>query len=165
MNNYRTRRILGTVLVVALVLLSAPATTLAGTALFQGRVVAEDGVTPLEGFVVRIGTEETATVYDSEPTGTDGAFRLDSAPAGSYAVLAQRGETGYLAAENVNLESGVNPPVSILIDTTAELAPASTTASELPMWGKVAIGVTIAVLTWAIFEDTSEEGLDSETPF
>ncbi|MBD3868539.1 MAG: carboxypeptidase regulatory-like domain-containing protein [Acidobacteria bacterium] len=165
MNSNRTRRILGTVLAVTLVLFAVPSTSLAGTAVFQGKVVAEDGITPIEGVVVRLGVEETGTTYNSEPTNGYGAFRLESAPAGSYAVLAQRGDVGFLTAENITLADGENAPVSIVISTAVELAPAQTTASELPMWGKIGIGATIAVLTWAIFEDTSEEGADSATPF
>ena len=165
MNSYRLRRFLGTVLAVALVLVSVPSATLAGTAVLKGKVVADDGVTPLEGVVVRIGTEETGAIYDSAPTTAEGAFVVDSAPAGTYAVLAQRGEVGFLAAENLELAAGENRPVAIMIQPDTLLAPAQTAASELPLWGKIGIGGTIAVLIWAIFEDTSEEGLDSETPF
>ena len=165
MNDTRIQRILGTVLTVALILVAVPSTTLAGTAVFQGKVVADDGVTPLEGIVVRIGVQATGAIYDSAPTNAEGAFRVDSAPAGNYAVLAQRGDVGFLAAENLELSDGENPPVAIMIRPANLLAPAQTTASELPMWGKIGIGGTIAVLLWAVFDKTTEDGVDSETPF
>lgn len=165
MKNNGTHRILGVLLVVALVLVAVPSTTLAGTAVLKGKVVADDGVTPLEGVVVRIGVEETGTIYNSAPTTAEGAFVVDSAPAGTYAVLAQRGDVGFLAAENLELAEGENRPVAIMIRPGNLLAPAQTSASALPMWGKIGIGGTVAILMWAVFDETSEEGLDSQTPF
>jgi hypothetical protein len=138
---------------------------MAGPVVFQGKVVGEDGVTPVEGVIVSIGQEEEGTIYNSEPTNRDGVFRVDSAEAGRYAVLARKGDVGFLAAEDMELAAGENPPVAIMIRTGNQLAPADTAASELPLWGKIAIGGSIAILMLAIFDQTGDEGNDSITPF
>ena len=161
MDKNRARSILGTVLVITLVLMTASSATMAGTAVFQGKVVAEDGLTPVEGVVISIALEESGSIYDSSPSAKDGAFRLETVPEGEYEVLARHNGVGYLAAEGIDLEEGTNKPVAIVIRT----APANTTVSQLPMWGKVAIGVTIGILALAVFDETGEEGNDSITPF
>ena len=161
MGTIMRQRTLAVTLATALVLFTLPTTTFAGGALFQGKVVTEDGVTPVEGVVVRLALKETGTVYDSNPSTTDGGFKVDNAPVGEYEVLAQHGDVGYLTAESVNLKEGENKNVSIVI----QVAPAQTTASKLPLWGKIAIAGTIIILTAAVFDKTGDEGNDSVTPF
>ena len=155
------RRTLAVALAAALLMFSLPTVALAGGVAFQGRVVAEDGVTPVEGVVIRIALKETGTIYDSNPSANDGGFRVDSVPEGEYEVLAQHGEVGYLTAESINLKQGENRSASIVIKT----APANTTASDLPLWGKIAIATTIAAIIWAVFDQTTFEGDDSVSPF
>ena len=155
------RRTLAITLAASLLMFSLPTAALAGGVTFQGRVVAEDGATPVEGVVIRIALKETGTIYDSNPSATDGGFQVDAVPEGEYEVLAQYGDVGYLTAESIHLEEGKNRSASIVIQT----APASTTASTLPLWGIIAIVSTIAVIIWAVFDKTTFEGDDSISPF
>ncbi len=161
MGTITRQRTLAVALTTALVLFSLPTASFAGGALFQGKVVTEDGVTPVEGVVVRLALKETGTIYDSSPSTTDGGFKVETAPEGEYEVLAQHGDVGYLTAGGVNLKEGENKNVSIVI----QIAPAQSSASKLPLWGKIAIGGTIVVLAAAVFDKTGDEGNDSVTPF
>jgi hypothetical protein len=161
-------RFTGFVLIIALVLMSVSTTALTannpGNAIFEGRVVAEDGVSPMEGVVIRLAGHETGTVYSSTPSNSDGAFRMDAAPEGTYAVLAQAADSAYLAADSIELKSGQNQPVAVMIRPQTELAPAQSGSSSLPLWGKIVIGGTLGLAALAII-DNSNNDEPAATPF
>jgi hypothetical protein len=162
-------RLTGSTLIMALILMSILptvfATEIPGNAIFQGRVVAEDGVSPIEGVVIKLAMRETGTLYSSSPSNRDGAFRLDTAPEGTYAVLAQAADGAYLAAESIQLKSGQNQQVAVMIRPQAELAPAQGGASSLPLWGKIVIGGTLTLAALAIIDGVSNDSEPAATPF
>jgi hypothetical protein len=87
----------------------------ADTAMLQGRVVAADGVTPVSEAIVTLVDVSGERTFSSSPTGEAGTFRLDSAPAGSYALVVDSRDGAYLAASEVALQAGENPPVALAI--------------------------------------------------
>ena len=87
----------------------------ADTAVLQGRVVAADGLTPVTEAVVTLVDVTSERTFSSPPCGEAGTFRLDSAPAGTYALVVEAPEGAYLAASEVALQAGANPPVALAI--------------------------------------------------
>ena len=163
------RRVLATVLVpiTAFVLAGGPVWS-SESALFSGRIVDSDRVTPRTGVVVSLYDAESDATYRSQPTTDDGMFRIDSAPAGSYTLLTEAPEGVYLAAENLELSPGKNRPLALTLSETApNLAPARASTTEkggLPMWAKGLIaGVIVAggvLLIIAATEDEEEDETD-----
>jgi len=134
---------------------------------FSGKVLGAEGSTPREGVVVRLVGATPDSSYSSNPTGTDGAFRLEGAPPGSYRVLAEAQEGAYLAADGFQLQPGTNQPVALTLGAAAapnyQTADQTTTGAAppkqgLPTWAKWTIVGGIAVIAlWAIDSVTSED--------
>jgi len=138
---------------------------------FSGKVFGAEGSTPREGVVVRLVGETPDSSYSTDPTGADGAFRLEGAPPGSYRVLAEAREGAYLAADGFQLQPGANQPVAL---TLGDASPNQQTADQtsttggtstkqgLPTWAKWTIVGGIAVIAlWAIDSVTDD---DEELP-
>lgn len=115
------RRRLAAILVVttACLYMNLPALA-ADAAVLQGRVVASDGLTPVTGAVVTLVDVSGERTFSSPPSGETGTFRLDSAPAGTYALVIEAAEGAYLAASEVALQEGPNPPVALAIKAGEE---------------------------------------------
>jgi len=128
--------------------------TSAGNARFEGRVFGADGVSPRPGVVVALFDEGSGGVFRSDPTDEAGAFRIDAAPAGSYAVVTEAPEGSFLAGDNVELASGTNRPLSLTLTATPptrSLAPGQTQSgqksgpSAAVKWG-ITGGIALAAL-------------------
>ena len=115
-----SRRLLAMTVAVALLWLPiAPRTEAAGTALFRGRVVSADGVTPRSGVTVALVDAERGSVFRSMPTDERGVFQLDSAAPGSYTLVAEVPEGAFVAQGTVSLDAGNNPAVALALQPMA----------------------------------------------
>jgi len=143
-----SRRFTAALAAVTTVLAMVPASAWAspddGAAIVEGRVFANADGTPRTGVVVAVSAGEDAPVWESDPTGPDGAFRIEGAPAGEYAVLARDGEAVYLASANVPLRAGTNPPIALTL--RPDLAPAASQGGGMSSWGKWLITGTIVIV-------------------
>ncbi len=155
-----TRRILAFHLAIATFLFVSFAPVVhAERALLAGRVMETDGFTPRSGVVVALVDHENRRVYRSEPTNEDGAFQIDSAPAGGYKLLAETDEGAFLASDDFQLAGGENKPVSLKL-TPAEqtsnvtIAPGQTGTGT--SWWQWAIAGGIIVVGLLVVADASE---------
>jgi hypothetical protein len=114
------RRVVSGALMVALVLLVMDLPALAGAnAVFRGRVLDADGVSPRSGVVVTLVDEANRKTFDSAPADSRGYFHIESAPAGTYAVVARASEGAFLAADAVTLNAGDNKPLALALKAGA----------------------------------------------
>ena len=169
------RRSLAAALAVATVCLytsfPVPASDLA---LLEGRVLAADGATPRDGVVVNLVDMSGRKIFASKPTDERGVFRVDSAPAGTYTLVAEAPEGAFIASDPVELEVGNNPPVSLALKPTAQegeeeddepvMVPPLPAEKGLENWVKWVIAGTIIVGSLAVVDLLGEEE-ESGSPF
>ena len=139
-------------------------------ALFAGRVFQPDGVSPRVGVVVALFDDESGKVFRSQPTDDEGAFSIDSAPAGSYAVVTEAPEGAFMAGEEVQLEQGANRPLSLTLTSTppaGTLAPAQASGSKSGLSAPVKWGITGGIIIAALFviDDLSEDKEETASDF
>ena len=138
---------------------------------FTGKVLRPDGVTPRSGVIVTLVDAESHESFRSQPTDDYGTFRLNAAPAGTYNVVAEAVEGGYLAGRAVTLQSGTNRPISLTLNGTKPNFQTSTSTGQgggkgIPDWVKLALigGISLgaAFVINEVTEDTSE---NASSPF
>jgi len=155
-----TRRILAFHLAIATFLFVSFAPVVhAERALLAGRVMETDGFTPRSGVVVALVDHENRRVYRSEPTNEDGAFQIDSAPAGGYKLLAETDEGAFLASDDFQLAGGENKPVSLKLtpaEQTSNVTIAPGQAGAGTDWWQWAIAGGIIVVGLLVVADASE---------
>ncbi|MCH7780290.1 MAG: carboxypeptidase regulatory-like domain-containing protein [Acidobacteria bacterium] len=139
----------------------------AESALLSGRVMETDGFTPRSGVVVALVDDEGRRVYRSDPTNEDGAFRIDSAPAGGYKLLAETDQGAFLASNDFRLAPGENQPVSLKLtpaDPTSNvtIAPGQTGGGK--NWWQWVIAGTIIVAGLLIVSDASSSDEPQGSP-
>jgi hypothetical protein len=154
------RRILASHLTVALLVFATfvPTDAAEGSVL-TGRVMDSDGFTPREGVVVALVDNDNRLVYRSGPTSEEGAFEIDSAPAGGYKLLAETDDGAFLASNDFKLDAGKNEPVSLKLAPaapipTATIAPGRTGGET--SWWQWAIAGAIVVTGLLVVSDASE---------
>lgn len=128
---------------------------------FGGRIFDSDGVTPRDGVTVTLVDTETHQVFRSKPSGSEGAFRIEAAPPGSYRMLAETGEGAFLAAEAVRLEPGRNRALALSLNASAE-DPAggsgtSAPADGMPLWAEIVVAGSIALGALLVIDELSSE--------
>jgi hypothetical protein len=149
------RRPLAIAVVFGLVTLTSADLLLAGApSTLTGRVVAQNGADPRAGVVVTLVEPASERAYRSSPTDARGAFKIDAAPAGSYALVVEAPEGAFLASGNLQLAPGMNRPVSLALKAAAEgeappagtkEAPPAKKQGELPTWAKWVIAGGVIV--------------------
>ncbi|MBZ5639394.1 MAG: carboxypeptidase-like regulatory domain-containing protein [Acidobacteriia bacterium] len=155
------RRAMSSVLVVAIALLVADLPALAGSnAVFRGRVLDADGVSPRPGVVVTLVDESGRKTFDSAPADARGYFRIDAAPAGTYAVVARASEGAFLAASSLTLDSGSNKPLALALKAGAGGGGEAPRRDKISGWLKWAIVGGIAVGALIVADAITKE----ETP-
>lgn len=136
-----------------LVTLTSPGSLMAGApSMLSGRVLAQNGTDPRPGVVVALVEQSSERAYRSSPTDSRGAFTIDAAPAGDYALLVEAPEGAFLASSHVQLAPGVNRPLSLALKPgRAGAEPAGSTPSpeakkgEPPTWAKWVIAGAVVV--------------------
>lgn len=158
-----------TLVVVVLAILAAPPTWAHESALFSGRVVGADGLTPRAGAVVALVAPGHEAGLRSQQTRADGSFRIDGAPAGTYHLLVQADEGAYLFAEPLSLKQGFNTPLSLKLQAQPNFqttAGTTTAQSSLPVWVKwVIVGVIVAAAVFVVSEVSKDEDEAAASPF
>ena len=167
MTSPRARRPLAFFLAMAIFVLAGLVPAAAENALLTGRVMESDGFTPRGGVVVALVDNENRLVYRSEPTSDEGAFRIDSAPAGDYRLLAETDKGAFLASDDFNLKSGENSPVALKLAPVAEssnvvIAPGQTGADT--SWWQWAIAGAIVVAGLLVVSDSSSSDETMASP-
>ena len=139
----------------------------ADNALLTGRVTESDGFTPRDGVVVALVDNDNRLVYRSEPTGDDGAFRIDSAPAGGYYLLAETGDGAFLASDDFSVAAGANEPVALKLtpaqNSNVTMAPAQASAGSTSWW-QWAIAGTIVVAGLLVVNDAGSSDEQQSSP-
>ena len=158
-------------LIIGLVALTSSGSLLAAApSTLTGRVMAQNGADPRPGVVVTLVEPASERAYRSSPTDARGAFAIDAAPAGQYALLVETPEGAFLAARNLELAPGVNRPLSLALKPGREGdAPegAATPAAEksgLPTWAKWVIAGGIVVGA-AVVVDAVANGSNQASQF
>ena len=147
------RRSTAAALVFGLVTLTSSGVLLAGSpSTLTGRDLTQNGSDPRPGVIVTLVEATSERAYRSSPTDARGAFAIDAAPAGSYALVVEAPEGAFLAASNLQLAPGVNRPVSLALKPgrQGEPPPETTPSSDkkkgaVPTWAKWVIAGGIVV--------------------
>ncbi|HZN54229.1 MAG TPA: carboxypeptidase-like regulatory domain-containing protein [Candidatus Polarisedimenticolaceae bacterium] len=163
------RRATALLLIAGFLALASPGSVAAEATSFSGRVLGPGGADPRAGVVVTLADRASDRTYTSRPTDAKGAFTVDTAPAGRYAVLVETQEGAFLASSEVTLAPGVHRPVSLSLRPGKQGAPPAPTPpptgtapakSGLPTWEKwvIAGGIVIgaAIVVDAVTSDNNE---------
>ena len=154
MSWFTVRRSTAVALVLGLVTLTSAGSLLAGSpSTLTGRVLTQNGADPRPGVVVTLVETASERAFRSSPTDAQGAFMIDAAPAGSYALVVEAPEGAFLAASNLQLAPGVNRPLSLALKPGKEgEAPAGSAATPpgrkkgaVPTWAKWVIAGGVVV--------------------
>ncbi|HKQ62047.1 MAG TPA: carboxypeptidase-like regulatory domain-containing protein [Candidatus Polarisedimenticolaceae bacterium] len=150
--------------------LLAVSTAAAGSpAVFTGRIVGGDGVSPRAGVVVALLDLERRETYRSGPSDDGGVFRLASAPAGTYRLVAEAPEGAFVSPATVKLVAGDNRPVSVALQAEPPTPPPppppppstppapAPKKSGLPGWAKGTIAGAIGVAAIFVIDDVSKD--------
>ena len=183
------RRSTAVALLFGLVTLTSSGAALAGSAsTLSGRVLTQNGADPRPGVVVALIEPTSEQMYESAPTDAKGAFTIDAAPAGSYALAVLAPEGAFLAARNLQLAPGVNRPLSLALKpgkqdqpatppatppstppaTPAATPPPAAAKAQLPTWAKwvIAGGIIVggAIIIDAVTSDSNEASSFAPAP-
>ena len=128
-------------------------------AVLSGRVLQADGVTPRTGVVVTLFDVERRVEFPSDPTNAEGVFKIDTAPPGSYTVLARTAEGVFLAADGFVLVPGENRPLALTLQVAPGEAPRGLAAqgAGLPVWAKGIIIGVIGVGALLVIDEVTED--------
>jgi len=170
MSSELRRRLTATTVIFAVLAFVVVSPTWAdANAVFTGKVLESDPPAPKAGVVITLVDPSSEKTFSSEQTGSDGLFRVDNAPAGSYRVVAEAPEGAYLAADAVDLSSGENRPVSLTLNgaapnyqSTAGAGGQQSQGGGLPTWAKWVIVGGIVVIGVAAVASVTDD--DDETP-
>jgi hypothetical protein len=147
------RRSTAAALVFGLVTMTSSGVLMAGApSTLSGRVLTQNGTDPRPGVVVALVEPATERAYRSSPTDARGAFTIDAAPAGNYALLVEAPEGAFLASSHMQLAPGVNRPVSLALKPGKQgeppagaTPPAEPKKGGPPTWAKWVIAGAIVV--------------------
>jgi hypothetical protein len=169
MSSELRRRFTATTVIFAVLAFVVVSPTWADNAVFTGKVLESDPPAPKADVVITLVDPASEQTFSSQKTGTDGLFRVDNAPAGSYRVVAETPEGAYLAADAVDLSAGQNRPVSLTLSgaapnyqSTAGAGGQQAQGGGLPTWAKWVIVGGIVVIGAAAVASVTDD--DDETP-
>lgn len=160
------RRCLAVTLATALTLALVPAASLAAEGLggLNGRIVAADNRTPVEGAVVKAAHLATETVYESARTTASGKFHLTDLPVGSYELAVATDEGLYPTGTVLNVEANQTGTLALA------LAPAPSDSEENEddkkpgFWDKpivatgtiIGVGIVLALAADSLLGDSDD---------
>ena len=167
------RRFTATTVIFAVIAFVVVSPTWADTnAIFSGKVLESDPPAPKAGVVITLVESSSEKTYSSAATDADGLFRVDSAPAGSYRVVAETPQGAYLAADAVQLAAGDNRPVSLTLNgaapnyqSTSGAGGQQSQGGGLPTWAKwVIVGGIVVIGAAAVASVTSDDDEQPASP-
>jgi hypothetical protein len=164
------RRVIAIALVMPTVALPlyGPAPSAGTGSVFQGRVVAADGLTPRAGVVVRLVSAEPARTLASAPTNDEGRFRIDVAPPGTYTLEAEAHEGLYVLGERLAIHEGPNTPLQLTLknlDAAPDPAAPRGGAGDLSPVVKGVIAGVLVVAAFFLLDDATEDEASAAVPF
>ncbi|MDH3629095.1 MAG: carboxypeptidase-like regulatory domain-containing protein [Acidobacteriota bacterium] len=136
----------------------------AATGRLSGKVVQSDGVTPHTGAVIVLVDTVSEQTFASEPTDDTGVFRIEGAPAGDYALIAETDGGAFLASDNMAIGAGDNQPVALTLNDklpTQVLAPGQATTGGMATWAKWLIAGGIGVAALVLMDESNSEAAPS----
>jgi len=139
----------------------------------SGRVITQDGAGPRAGVVVTLVEPSAEKAYRSSPTDARGAFTIDAAPAGNYAVVVEAPEGAFLASSHLQLAPGVNRPVSLALKPGKQgeppagstPPPAAAPKSTTPTWAKWVIAGAVIVGAAIVVDAVTSDGNNEASSF
>ncbi len=170
------RRSTAVALAFGLVTLTSSGALLAGSpSTLTGRVLTQNGADPREGVVVTLIEPVSERAFRSSPTDARGAFTIDAAPAGSYALVVEAPEGAFLAANNLQLAPGLNSPLSLALKPGKQAQPPAEAPPQdakkkgaLPTWAKwvIAGGIVVgaAIIIDAVTSDDTASTFAPTSP-
>jgi len=165
-------RVLYAVLVTALLFSGAPSALFAGAEPdLSGTVFDHTGGRPRAGIVVALVDPANEIRFASEPTGADGRFVVNGAPAGRYAVLAEADEGAYLAASDLRWNADADTEILVSLapavqdDDEGDATPPSQSQSAgMPTWGKAVLAGVLTITGVVLIEEVSEDTDEAASP-
>ena len=164
-SRFRTSLALALAVTVACTLTPAPLFAASGAATFTGQVLQSDG-TPRAGVQIILVNDQRQAEFESTLTADDGTFRIEGAAAGTYSVVVDTPEGAFLAAESVVLTPGVNPRLSL---TLQSLAAQGTVGAGQSLggvtWGQWTIFGAIALAAAVVIHEVTDDVEEPASPF
>jgi hypothetical protein len=183
------RRSTAAALVAGLVTLTPSGALFAGSpSTLSGRVLTQNGADPRPGVVVTLIEPASEQAFRSSPTDARGAFTIDTATAGSYALVVEAPEGAFFATSNIQLAPGINRPLSLALKPgkqdqppapaptpapapapgAATPPPAAKPKGALPTWAKwvIAGGIIVggAIIIDAVTSNNNEASSFTAVP-
>ncbi len=155
-------------LILGLVTLTSSGALHAGSlSTLTGRVLAQNGTDPRAGVVVTLVETASEHAYRSSPTDARGAFTIETAPPGSYALVVEAPEGAFLASSDLRLAPGMNRPLALALKPGKQNEPPPDAPSGsggkkggVPAWAKgvIAGGIVVgaAIVVDAVTSETKE---------
>lgn len=156
-------------LILGLVMLTSSGALFAGApSTLTGRVLAQNGTDPRAGVVVALVEGAGEHAYRSSPTDARGAFTIETAPPGSYALVVEAPEGAFLASGDLRLAPGMNRPLALALKPGKQDEPPAETPPQggakkggTPTWAKwvIAGGIVVgaAIIIDAVTSDNKNE--------
>jgi hypothetical protein len=162
-------RIVASSLIVALVVVTAPAFAAPAPATLTGTVYADDVVTPLAGATVVV-TDVNGVKLASQPTGADGAFTVAAVTPGRSALALETKEGSFAVATPVNLAPGETRGVHLALKANADSKEkkkkgggAYWTGGEIAAMTVVLVGFVGAA--WVGYDQTNDDNPPPASPY
>ncbi|HXI03320.1 MAG TPA: carboxypeptidase-like regulatory domain-containing protein [Candidatus Saccharimonadales bacterium] len=95
-------------------LADAPATTSIG-----GKVLDQDGVTPVGSLIVRLRNRATGDTYESKPTDTGGGYKIQDVPDGDYAIIISTGAGDFELPNSITIQGGRPSMITVILTVAA----------------------------------------------
>ena len=159
-------KIVTTIVIVALQGLMIPVSAVEEPATLRGAVVSIVDEAPLVGVRLHVGDPKSGRVFTSEPTGTDGGFRLEHLPPATYEVAVQTGDALFIAGSAIRLAPGqvrgidvaLNPQMADDPQTAGKPQPAKGSLWSNPATAALIVLGAAVVLGVVIDEATDDSG-------
>jgi len=118
-----------------------------------GNVYGKDGVTPVEGAVVKIKNVEDGAIYESNRSDKQGEFKISRIKKGMYMAGIATSEGNFNLANLIGIEKGKDAKISFSLIPSAKISdiPEQFESKELPISSETLVGKVVEY-----FPETSE---------
>lgn len=133
MRIHGTRRQVSTIVLVSLILFTAtPAPRAADvpTTNISGKVLDQDGVTPVRGVSIQLKDRSSDLIYQSDPSGDSGQYKISNVPDGDYSILVVTPEGTFELPNRLTIVGGKPSMITVILTAAASRASGGETAPE-----------------------------------
>jgi len=118
-----------------------------------GSVYGKDGVTPIEGALVKIKNVEDGTLYQSSESDSQGEFKISRIEEGIYVAGITTSEGNFNFTDLIGIKKGKDAKISFSLVPSAKIGaePAQFESTELPISSEAWVGKVVEY-----FPETSE---------